>query len=523
MDAQFPYRQEREELERVLSSGIFPRAPLQVKLLKFICEEYFAGRASRIKEYVLATEVFGRSQDFDQNQDAIVRVEAHRLRKNLREYYLGKGANNLVQIVIEPGHYVPKFVARDQALSTKPNGNSSSTPNQTSTPAEGAQLSVSPVPLGVGPPRRWIFRAVLAVVGLALVITVVFLRRGRDLTYFRDTRSVTEASASAAAPPVAEPLDAVRILAGYTRGDYIDRQGNRWSSDRYFTGGEAGSRPHQFIVRTADSQLYEQWRRGDFSYDIPLKPGAYELHLHFVEPEFGPDSVHGGGETSRLFSVFAAGDPLLVHFDILEDAGRTDTADERVFTNVHPSSDGYLHLRFPRETDTPLVCALEVIPCAQGKMRPVRIITGDTAYTDHDGNIWLPDRYSDGGRSTNSRASITNTPDPGLYLNQRFGSFNYSIPVAVGSKYTATLHFAETFFGPTNSGGAGAGSRVFDVFCNGNALLRDFDIFREAGGENRAVAKTFHGLVPNAQGKLFFDFVPNRNYPRLGAIEVAPE
>ena len=42
---------EKEEIERVLGSGNFPRAPLQCKLLKYICEEYFAGRSDRIKEY----------------------------------------------------------------------------------------------------------------------------------------------------------------------------------------------------------------------------------------------------------------------------------------------------------------------------------------------------------------------------------------------------------------------------------------------------------------------------------------
>jgi hypothetical protein len=319
------------------------------------------------------------------------------------------------------------------------------------------------------------------------------------------------------------PEDAVRILAGYTRGDYIDRQGKRWTSDRYYSGGEAISRPHQFIARAADSRLYEQWRQGVFSYDIPLKQDDYELHLYFMEPEFGPDAPHGGGETSRMFDVLVSGKRLLFQFDILGDVGRNDTADEWVFTGVHPSSDGFLHLDFKKRMDYPLVCAIELLRCPAGKMRPVRIITSDSAYTDHDGRIWLPDRYYEGGRPENYNVPIGNSPDPDLYLSQRFGYFNYSIPVAPGSQYVATLHFVESYFGPTNRGGGGAGSRLFDVYCNGTPLIRNFDIFKEAGGENRALVKTFHGLVPNAQGKLLFNFVPMRNYPRLSAIEVAPE
>jgi hypothetical protein len=95
--------------------------------------------------------------------------------------------------------------------------------------------------------------------------------------------------------------------------------------------------------------------------------------------------------------------------------------------------------------------------------------------------------------------------------------------VAAGSKYSATLHFTEAFFGPGNQGRGGVDSRLFDVYCNGTVLLRNFDIFKEAGGENRALAKTFHGIAPNDQGKIFFNFVPIRNYPRINAIEVSPE
>ena len=67
------------------------------------------------------------------------------------------------------------------------------------------------------------------------------------------------------------------------------------------------------------------------------------------------------------------------------------------------------------------------------------------------------------------------------------------------------------------------GRFIFDVYCNGAALLRNFDIFKEAGAENRALKKTFHGLQPNAQGKLMLSFVPIRNYASVRAIEVMSE
>jgi len=64
---------------------------------------------------------------------------------------------------------------------------------------------------------------------------------------------------------------------------YIDRDGNAWRGDQYYSGGEALSQPRQFISRAADMTLFEAFRAGEFSYNIPLKPGNYELHLYFVE------------------------------------------------------------------------------------------------------------------------------------------------------------------------------------------------------------------------------------------------
>ena len=64
---------------------------------------------------------------------------------------------------------------------------------------------------------------------------------------------------------------------------------------------------------------------------------------------------------------------------------------------------------------------------------------------------------------------------------------------------------------------------MFDVYCNGEALLRNFDIFKEAGRENLALDKTFHRLQPNAQRNLTITFAPIANYPTVKAIEVVDE
>ena len=69
----------------------------------------------------------------------------------------------------------------------------------------------------------------------------------------------------------------------------------------------------------------------------------------------------------------------------------------------------------------------------------------------------------------------------------------------------------------------GVGSRVFDVYCNDTALLRNFDIFEEAGGTLAATDKTFHNVEPNAEAKLALSFVPVRDYACVNGIEVEDE
>ena len=118
-------------------------------------------------------------------------------------------------------------------------------------------------------------------------------------------------------------------------------------------------------------------------------------------------------------------------------------------------------------------------------------------------------------------ARVTGTNDPELFAWQRYGHFSYEFPVPAG-KYRVRLLFAETFFGPNNRGKGGVGSRVFNVYTGGTAILRQFDVFKE-GGENRAVEKVFHGISPNPQGRIELRFEPVVQYPMVQAIEILPE
>ena len=105
---------ERRELNWLLTSGVLGRSGNLARVLKYVCEERFAGRASQIKEYSIATEALGRRPDFDPHTDTIVRVTVHSLRKRLLEVYQNEGADRPTRLILPPGHYDPLFVVAPQ-------------------------------------------------------------------------------------------------------------------------------------------------------------------------------------------------------------------------------------------------------------------------------------------------------------------------------------------------------------------------------------------------------------------------
>jgi tetratricopeptide (TPR) repeat protein len=96
-------------LERVLSSETFKRSERARSLLAYIVDRQQAGDAERLKGYTIAVDVFGRDAEFDASTDALVRVQAGRLRELLAQYYQSEGAADPVRIVIQRGSYAPSY------------------------------------------------------------------------------------------------------------------------------------------------------------------------------------------------------------------------------------------------------------------------------------------------------------------------------------------------------------------------------------------------------------------------------
>jgi hypothetical protein len=437
------------------------------------------------------------------------------LRKRLREYYEKDGADHPVRIEIPPGQYAPQFLARE--ASHPPQEGGALIVHGTTdlaSPDDGKMHNVAglvpALPASDQPKRYWRLALAVGTLVVAAATGAIALRKPAPGRAAIESMTVT-------APGKA---DEIRILAGHLGSGYTDRLGHVWSSDRYFRGGYEFETEEHPIYGTREPRIYQGRREGAFEYDIPLSPGVYELRLHFAETLYGENNVAGGGESSRIFNVYLNGAWALRDFDILNDAGPS-TADVRAFKDVTPASDGKVHLKFEPITNAPLLCAIEITPGIAGRFKPVRMIALDRAYTDPQGRRWEPDQYARGGQVV-ARSRPVQGDDPELFRGERFGNLRYVIPVPPG-RYGLTMHVAEAWFGPGTPPGGGVGSRLFDIFCNGVLLRRDFDVFKEAHGALHATTFTAHGLEPDSQGKLNIALAPSRNYACVNALEVMDE
>jgi hypothetical protein len=507
---------ERAEVEAVLQSGAFSRAPNLIKILRYSCDRYFEGQGDQIKEYNVAVEALGRPSDFDQKKDSIVRVEAHKLRRRLKEFYETEGAGHLIRIEIPNGQYAPVFIHNGHAAESSI-GTEVAVPAAASPDMPAAQAPSN----GAGgydhrPSRRtrrfrtWIAAAALiAVCAVALGVGLRFTR----MSFAESKGEVWTGS------PVEVPSE-FRTLAGYHGPPFQDRQGRTWQADAFYSGGRSIPLPASARFDCLpDPRFVHALRQGDFRYDIPVRAGTYELHLYFV----GTPGVEPPGEDAgRSFMVDVNGKPVLSGVDLLSDAGGSNRLYERVFRDISRDRDGKIHIGFHPVDGPALLTAMEILADTPGHVRPIRIVARKSSLIDTGGTVWSADRYALGGRLVERKDSVRETMDKTLFEGERYGNFTYYIPAAPGL-YQLTLYFAETFFGsrlPFADQISENGARIFNVFVNGEAVLRDFEIAKEAGGSNRGIKRTFNGVQPNAQGKIVIEFNSVRNYAEVNALEL---
>ena len=514
----------RAELDAVLRSALRPNSNM-AQLLRYVCEKHFQGRDDELKEYSIAVEVFDRTTSFDSSRDSIVRVEAHRLRSRLSRYYGEEGRGHSLRILIPPGSYVPLFVRSSEyreKAQQKPQDSTGAHPTQDwvvpSQPVASPDLSASPesaLPIFVGA-RRLIL--LLALLPVAAIIAVFLMVREKAHRVPANSSVPHEA-------PLLSTVDGsvLQMICGLSSPNFVDSRGEIWVGDRYYTGGVNGAIAPKPIAFTESPDLYYRRRRAltdDFSYNIPLAPGSYELRLYFADAFFGENNLDGGGEGSRIFDVTANGSYLLKNFDIVSDAGGSNAADVKVFKDIHPFKDGMLHLQFHSKKDKAFINAIQILKTPPDTVGPRRFIMAAHSYRDAKGALWDGDGFYRGGVRLDGSNIATSTPDAELWRNERFGNFVYSIPVASEANYAVTMRFREN--APPGTLPDAGSADVFNVYVNGRLLLENFKVEAQRNSGPGQI-RTFSHLQPNAQGKLIFSFVPVHNYALVNSIEVVEE
>jgi len=167
------------EVERLVASHTLHSSESLCKLLRYLAKQAVEHPGVPVKEYQIATEVFGRQTDFDPQLDSMVRVQVGRLRSKLSEYYSGEGANDATGVEIPKGSYA--VVIHDRTSFPSNNGHMD-------LPQNGPKEAMLP--------RNW----VIATVGLGVAFVIAAALAVHFYMARRADPPTPEQSAQAAAP-----------------------------------------------------------------------------------------------------------------------------------------------------------------------------------------------------------------------------------------------------------------------------------------------------------------------------------
>jgi Tol biopolymer transport system component len=252
----------RDHVAHILQTPGFAKSERLKRFLSFAVERFLAGDIDNLKEYSIALDVFDRSPDYNPKIDAIVRVEARRLRSRLQQYYATEGMHDAIRIHFPSGAYVP-LIGRTEA------------------PAGGeSQLQAQ------GGGRRW---SVLA--GSFLVIALVVLVSRMTLRRHAATEIVRLIKDSAAAFDPSVSRDG-RMLAYAS-----DQSGNVDIWVRPLDSGEArrltsdpGVDASPDFSPDSSQIVFRSERNGGGAYAIPVTGGLERLVAPLGRsPKFSPD------------------------------------------------------------------------------------------------------------------------------------------------------------------------------------------------------------------------------------------
>src|SRR5580658_2215299 len=181
-----------QQIDNIIKSHSLRGSESLCRLLQYLAKQSLDHPDAPLKEYQIATEVYGRPADFDPHTDSTIRVQAGRLRVKLAEYYASEGASDPIVVKIPKGSYHLAFEAR--SVEARPADSGVQPRNGTEREARGGVV-VEVVP------ASWRTAVVLLAAGLIIsLIALGITLRNRRLP----ESAVVKPSVAHAAGPLAD-------------------------------------------------------------------------------------------------------------------------------------------------------------------------------------------------------------------------------------------------------------------------------------------------------------------------------
>jgi hypothetical protein len=274
--------------------------------------------------------------------------------------------------------------------------------------------------------------------------------------------------------PVIPAFETMRINCG--GGAITDPAGRTWMGDEglYSAYGKGFWDSENTVKGTENQVLFYSYRyfngvnaAGPASYEIPIPAGDYAIVMHFAETFH----VNPG---DRVFDVVIEGVTAVTDLDIAAEVG--DNAAYKI-THWVTITDGSASIDLIPKIDWPKIMGIEIFdatvvtpapttsptvsampsaapttsfaPTISAAPTPVPVFEdllincGGKEYVEYTGErTWLADRYYTGGQVfIDGSEPIADTLDDAVYMSERWGTFQYEIPLPVGNYEVLLVRF----------------------------------------------------------------------------------
>ena len=227
--------------------------------------------------------------------------------------------------------------------------------------------------------------------------------------------------------------------------EYTATDGTVFQADTNFDGGnDYGISSDTDIANTENDPLYRTERWGDFSYDIPVEDGEYEVTLYFAEIYQGvssDDVIDGAGpddgtnENDAVFDTSIEGQEVISNYDLFAELGPLN-ATQRTFTAT--VTDGELNVEFDADIDYAKISAIKVESTTGGANTPPTVDAGDDQTVTEGDAVQLSASGSDADGDALSY-SWTQTGGPSVTLSDASTATPTFTAPAVQSDTTLTF------------------------------------------------------------------------------------